>query len=200
MAKNSKKRKAIINSAISEFKAKGFKDTSMDQIALTANVSKRTVYNHFASKDILFDAIIDEMLMLFNASISIQYSATEALANQLQDIAQQELQLLADPAFVDLAKVIMAETIHSPARINQALEEVEKRDGNLSAWIMAAQKDQKLIAVDVDFAAAQFFALLKVFCFWPQVIQGQAFPDTEQQQQIIASAVSMFLKQYQLHH
>jgi hypothetical protein len=51
-----------------------------------------------------------------------------------------------DPAFVDLAKVIIAETIHSPHRINEALAEVEERDGNLSSWIVAAIDDGALKA------------------------------------------------------
>jgi TetR/AcrR family transcriptional regulator of autoinduction and epiphytic fitness len=197
MARSDKKRHAILNAAISEFKTKGFKDTSMDQIAMSAEVSKRTVYNHFASKELLFDAIIDNMLELFCSSVSIQYDTQQSLEAQLKDIARQELALLSDPAFVDLAKVIMAETIHSPQRINQALAEVEKRDGNLSDWINAAQQDKKLSSVDVSFAATQFFALLKAFCFWPQIIQGQPFPDNKQQEVIVSSAVSMFLKQYQ---
>ena len=44
MARNKEKRQAIIDAAIFEFKNKGFGTTSMDQIALTAEVSKRTVY------------------------------------------------------------------------------------------------------------------------------------------------------------
>ena len=120
------------------------------------------------------------------------------MALQLTAIAEQEIDILSDPAFVDLAKVIIAETIHSPQRINEALAEVEERDGNLSSWIIAAIADDALKVADIDFAATQFFALLKAFCFWPQVIQGQAFPEKLQQTQIISSAVNMFLGAYRV--
>ncbi|WP_390888393.1 TetR/AcrR family transcriptional regulator, partial [Leclercia adecarboxylata] len=46
-----RKRAAILEAAVAEFRAFGFAGTSMDRIAATAEVSKRTVYNHFASKD-----------------------------------------------------------------------------------------------------------------------------------------------------
>ncbi|WOH38698.1 TetR/AcrR family transcriptional regulator [Thalassotalea fonticola] len=197
MARSNEKNQAIIAAAISEFKNKGFETTSMDQIAHSAGVSKRTVYNHFASKNLLFDAIIKQMLALFTTAVSIHYQADKSLALQLTDIAEQELRLLSDPAFIDLAKVIMAEAMHSPHRINQALAEVEKRDGNLSGWISAANADGVLKVDDAEFATTQFFALLKGFCFWPQVVQGQPFPDKSQQQDIISSAVTMFLGNYQ---
>lgn len=49
-----RKRVAIIDAAIEEFLAAGYDATSMDRIAARANVSKRTVYNHFPSKEALF--------------------------------------------------------------------------------------------------------------------------------------------------
>ncbi|MEO1150282.1 MAG: TetR/AcrR family transcriptional regulator [Pseudomonadota bacterium] len=49
---------AIIEAARQSFLAKGFDAASMDEIALLANVSKRTVYNRFRSKEALFAAAI----------------------------------------------------------------------------------------------------------------------------------------------
>jgi len=103
---------------------------------------------------------------------------------------------LSDAAFVDLAKVIMAEMMHSPHRINKALAEVESRDGDLTSWIISADTDGKLKVTDAEFAATQFFALIKAFCFWPQLVQGQAFPEKTQQVKIINSAVAMFIGNY----
>ena len=45
-----RKRAAIVEAAIDEFRASGYEATSMDRIAARAEVSKRTVYNHFPSK------------------------------------------------------------------------------------------------------------------------------------------------------
>jgi len=54
------KTEAIVNAACETFLARGFDGASMDQIALTAGVSKRTVYNRFRSKEELFGAAITE--------------------------------------------------------------------------------------------------------------------------------------------
>jgi TetR/AcrR family transcriptional regulator of autoinduction and epiphytic fitness len=136
------------------------------------------------------------MLSLFITSVSVKYDAQATLEKQLMQIGEQEIRLLSDRTFVDLAKVCMAEAMHSPHRINEALAEVANRDGDLCSWITAAKADNRLQVLDPEFAANQFFALIKGFCFWPQVVQGYPFPSTEQQQQILSSAVSMFLSQY----
>ena len=53
-----RKRDAIVQAAIVEFRDNGFEATSVDKVAARAEVSKRTLYNHFASKDELFAAIL----------------------------------------------------------------------------------------------------------------------------------------------
>ena len=52
------KRKAMLKGAVKVFTKNGFDASSMDYIAEVAGVSKRTVYNHFPSKEILFQAIV----------------------------------------------------------------------------------------------------------------------------------------------
>ena len=54
------KTEAIVNAARTTFLSLGYDSASMDQIALTAGVSKRTVYNRFRSKEELFGATIEE--------------------------------------------------------------------------------------------------------------------------------------------
>ena len=46
-----KKKQAIIQSALSLFKEKGFKETSIQSIAKVAEVSPVSIYNYFDKKD-----------------------------------------------------------------------------------------------------------------------------------------------------
>ncbi len=55
------KQAAIIEAAQDTFLEHGFDGASMDAIALKANVSKRTVYNRFRSKEELFGAAIEDI-------------------------------------------------------------------------------------------------------------------------------------------
>lgn len=85
---------------MSEFLEKGFQATSMDALAARAGVSKRTVYNHFASKEALFQAIGHELLDISREMTRIPYDATRPLEEQLRTFWPQ---LLHDAPFPDEA-------------------------------------------------------------------------------------------------
>ena len=53
------KREAILSAAVELFMSQGFAGTSMDSLATAANVSKATLYSHFADKNTLYRAIIE---------------------------------------------------------------------------------------------------------------------------------------------
>lgn len=54
-------RERILKAATELFTAQGINATGMDQLATVANVSKRTLYTHFAGKDDLVHAYLSEL-------------------------------------------------------------------------------------------------------------------------------------------
>ena len=60
----------ILDSAKLAFLEGGFSGTSMDAIAARAQTSKRSLYAHFASKDVLLIAVVERMRMLFEERIA----------------------------------------------------------------------------------------------------------------------------------
>ena len=68
-----RKRAAILEAAVAEFRSNGFEVTSMDRIAETAGVSKRTVYNHFPSKEALFAEILTQLWKSSLAGVDLTY-------------------------------------------------------------------------------------------------------------------------------
>jgi TetR/AcrR family transcriptional regulator of autoinduction and epiphytic fitness len=84
-----RKRDAILAAALSEFDARGFQATSMDRIAHSAQVSKRTVYNHFTTKDALFDAIAHELSGRVEAVTTFPYTSRQPVDDQLRQIGAQ---------------------------------------------------------------------------------------------------------------
>ncbi len=90
-----RKRAAILDAAASEFRSRGFDNTSMDGIAAVAAVSKRTVYNHFASKEELFTAIVDELMSRCEAAVEYPFDETKTLEQQLTDIGQSAIEVFA---------------------------------------------------------------------------------------------------------
>ncbi|MEQ7417964.1 TetR/AcrR family transcriptional regulator [Xanthomonas campestris pv. campestris] len=191
-----RKRHAILEAAIAEFRQQGFEATSMDRIAATAGVSKRTVYNHFPSKDTLFGEILRGLWQRSAEAVSLAYQPGQPLRPQLLELLQQKLRLLEDPAFIDLSRVAIAEGIHSPARARELLAQLGSKEEGTTTWVRAALADGRLVPVDPAFAAQQLQALVKGFAFWPQLALGQPALSSEEQAQVAASAVDMFLGVY----
>jgi len=193
-----RKRQAIIQAAINEFRDNGFEITSMDKIAATAGVSKRTVYNHFPSKEELFAEILNQLWIRVTEEQETAYRPDLPLREQLRGLLMAKLQMLGDDNFLDLARVAIAATIHSPERAQDMVARMGEREEGLTVWIRAAQADGRLKATAPDFAAQQVQGLLKSFAFWPQISMGKPGLSPEVQHQVAESALDMFLACYQL--
>jgi len=53
------RREAILDAALDAFAKSGFHETSLDDVARTAGISKALIYEHFDSKQALFDALLE---------------------------------------------------------------------------------------------------------------------------------------------
>ncbi|MFM0200777.1 TetR/AcrR family transcriptional regulator [Paraburkholderia fungorum] len=191
-----RKRAAVIAAAIEEFLAAGFDATSMDRIAARASVSKRTVYNHFPSKEALFAAILRQLWESSDTGAAPVYSAAHPLRAQLLQLLLKKLGLLNDEAFLSLARVAIAAGIHSPERARDMVTRMGEREEDLTVWIRAAAADGRLKTPDPMFASQQLQGLVKAFAFWPQVTMGQPPLSVDEQRQVAESAADMFLARY----
>lgn len=189
-----RKRADILSAAVAEFRTYGFAATSMDRIAATAGVSKRTVYNHFASKDELFTAILWQLWEASQAVDAVAYAPSRPLREQLLGFTAQKMRLMSDASFIDLSRVAVAELVHAPERARAMMDKLAEKEEGLAAWIRAAQADGRLRGdiVPAD-AAHQLQGMLKAFAFWPQITMGQAPLAPEAQQRLMEDCVDMFL-------
>lgn len=191
-----RKHAAILDAAVAEFRSAGYEATTMDRVAAAAGVSKRTVYNHFPSKDALFLRILEEMFARGIGGPDLAYRADRPLRAQLMELVEQKLRLLDDPHFVDLARVAIAAGLHSPTLARDMLERLGDREEGITTWVRAAAADGRLKTDDPLFAAMQLQALVKGPAFWPQMSMGQPALDAAQQRQVADGAVDMFLARY----
>jgi TetR/AcrR family transcriptional repressor of mexJK operon len=58
LSRTEQKRQQILEAGRDLFFAQGYADTSMDQVTVRSGVSKATVYNHFPSKEKLFEEVV----------------------------------------------------------------------------------------------------------------------------------------------
>lgn len=191
-----RKRAMILDAAVAEFRQTGYEATSMDRIAASAGVSKRTVYNHFPSKEALFAQILEQLWERSVDGLDLVYRSDCPLRAQLLELVEQKLRLLHDVNFGDLARVAIAAGIHSPELAQEMVARTSDREEGLTMWIRAAAADGRLKTKDPLFAAMQLQALVKGFAFWPQIALGQPPLTSAQQKQVAEAAVDMFLAYY----
>ncbi|QDU39529.1 DNA-binding transcriptional repressor AcrR [Maioricimonas rarisocia] len=193
--RSQQKRRAILDAALLEFEAGGFEATSMDQIAARANVSKRTVYNHFGSKEELFETIRGELFGQM-ARMDCAYDSSKSLSEQLAAIGTQQVELLCSDAFLTFARISIPLSLRSKELAKSTYTEFQASNKAIRGWIGAATDDGRLSVDDASFAVRQFVGLLKAGILWPQLIGGQPTPSKSAKSRVVAATVSMFLNQY----
>jgi Transcriptional regulator len=163
----SKKRATILNGAIDVFISMGYELASMDKIAETAKVSKRTVYNHFGSKGNLFQAIVNDFLAQRQSLKTITYNPEKSLEEQLLAFANAEIFLINSPKRLEISRFL---TIVFLGDINYARETVAKYPPNyniLLDWLKEAEKDSKIKTDNLLLAARVFYALVEGAITYP---------------------------------
>ncbi|MEH6436354.1 TetR/AcrR family transcriptional regulator [Massilia sp. DD77] len=191
-----RKRSAILAAAAEQFRQHGYETASVDGIAALAQVSKRTVYNHFSSKEELFAATITQMFESSVGMLELGYRSDRSLREQLTELMRLKMRSLDDPDFIALARVAVGEAIHAPERALPVLCRLGEREEGVTAWIRAAQADGKLKPGDPAFAATLLQGQVKTFAFWPQIAMGAPRLGPEEQERVIEAAVSMFLSYF----
>jgi len=194
MALTDKKNHQIIEAAILEFQERGYSGASMDRISQRANVSKRTVYNHFESKEALFKAINQCLADRLNEALEIPYERDMGTREQLTRLGWAEGHLLIDPCFMSMARMIMSETIRNPdlaADMNSKMTKLIV----FEEFMAKATADGKLNAPEPKLAAEQFLGLIKSQGFYPNIHAGR--PATRDDiTAIIDNSVEMILAKY----
>ncbi|WP_202867287.1 TetR/AcrR family transcriptional regulator [Kribbella pittospori] len=116
-------RAMITEAAAAEFLAKGYQGTSIDDIAATAGVAKRTVYNIYGDKEQVFRAMITAAIAtaesyserLGTSGLTDRRTRSEApLEERLVDIARDLAQAIHGGPVIRLRRLVIGEAERFP--------------------------------------------------------------------------------------
>ncbi len=198
---NLKKRAAIVDAALEEFQLSGYQGANMDTIAERAQVSKRTVYNHFPSKQSLFEHIADTVWEQANAATQADFNTKVPIKTQLTELALKELALVSDLHFLRSTRMLMAELLHNETVAQNTLTKYTEEQSNIALWMSQAARAGQLNVhpEHAEQAGKEFHGLVKSLAFWPQLFMGEPSVPNEQHQAIAEKVVTMFLSIYGHH-
>lgn len=190
------KRQAILEAAKTAFREDGVKGTSMDALAAKAQVSKRTVYNHFPSKEALVMHLMAEMWARAQQQIFVKYDPGKSLDLQLLTLVGSEIEVICDKEYIDLVRVAIGHYFYDPGALQDEAEKMAQQETALYRWLEAAAQDGRLAIDDVEFASGQLHHQVKGACFWPQVMGMAPIPEREEQRRLAEETIKMFLARY----
>ncbi len=188
------KRKQIIDAAIAEFQQRGFQGANMDRIAACAEVSKRTVYNHFESKEALFRSIADRARDQVREAIQVTYDSDKPLRPQLLELGRAEGQLLRSDDFMSMMRMGTSELLRDPD-LARRLNLPSVHEGIFGSFFHAAAESGTLRADDPDRVAKQFLGMIKAQAFWPAVFSGTLVAE-EEIDRIVEASVDTIVSAY----
>lgn len=193
----SSNRDAILDAALRCFLAQGFGQTSMEAVAREAGVARRTVFNQFAGKEVLFTAAVERVWRAFPVvDITRDEAALADPELGLTRIGQAVADFWAPPVAVALLRMVIAEGSRFPD-LARSFVEAGKAPAMRAVigYLEELSRRGTLTGVDdPQLAAKQFLGLINEPLLWLRVIGADTdAASPEERRRVVAQAVATFL-------
>ena len=192
-----RKRVDILRAAAEAFRHEGFRGSSTDRIAERAGVSKRTLYNHFPSKDALFDAVLEGYWARLAPLAETPGHEGLSVKERLATLARARLDVLLDPEVLGFFRAVLGESMRTPelARAWQQNASMLELLG-FRPLIDEEVAGGRLVAHDSQLAAEQLWGLVFEALFWPSVILLRGRVSAAERERVIDEGLRTFLARY----
>jgi TetR/AcrR family transcriptional regulator of autoinduction and epiphytic fitness len=190
----SKKRAIILDGAVDVFIEMGYELASMDKIAETANVSKRTVYNHFGSKENLFQAVVNDFLTQRQNLKTIKYNPDQPLEEQLLAFANAEIFLIDTPRRLGLSRFLTAVFLQDPEYARSTVAKYPPVYDMMLDWLKDAEKAGTIKAESLIMAARMFYGLVEGAVTYPSLFAGGI--NKEALEPVLKEIIATFMARY----
>ncbi|OJX75562.1 TetR/AcrR family transcriptional regulator [Leifsonia sp. 71-9] len=195
---SAQKREAILAAARELFLADGVERTSVDAIAASAGVSKRTVYDYYGDKRNLLLAVVEQAVDALGAAVTAAIDANLrgdieiecALTRFAQDITATAL---GSSDYIALVRLLSTESVNLPELWDKHWNVGEPEDAVAERF---AEFDRRGLLVTPDpRLAADHFVALTVSSF-ASTLGRPIERDEQQTQHLIVEGVRAFLRAY----
>lgn len=197
---SARKRQAILDAATEVFLRDGYLGTNMDEIAALSEVSKQTVYKHFASKEALFVEIVSSMTTRTGDSVHTEIDLAEGgdLTAYLVDYAHRQLSMVVTPPVMQLRRLVIGEVSRFPELAKVLYERGPMRALAALAATFERLDARGLLSVDDPMtAASQFNWLIMSQPLNQAMLLGDhAIPKPAELRRHAAEGVRVFLAAY----
>jgi TetR/AcrR family transcriptional repressor of mexJK operon len=150
----------ILDTATTAFLAHGYAATTIEAIARTCSVAKRTIYARWSGKPALFQAVLERLMAKWLSNTG-DWAQAESLEVALDGAAERILAVALTTEAIALNRLLIAESARFP-QLPLMMHEAGAGEGTLriAALLDRAIADGTLPKLDTVFAAEQFLHLV----------------------------------------
>ncbi|MGE4220011.1 MAG: TetR/AcrR family transcriptional regulator [Alphaproteobacteria bacterium] len=193
--RSAEKAQAILAAATREFMRRGYERAGMDAIAEEAGVSKQTIYNHYGSKEALFEAIVSLRSGRLLSPLHDPELSRRTPAEALRSLGRQFLDVVLDPSSLALYRVLTAEAGRFPALGRATYQQGPERSvATLARYLTDEHARGRLHVPDPILSAEQFFGMLMGHMQLRALLGVESRPAAARRERFIGHAVASFLE------
>lgn len=195
MSRSEIKREAILEASKKVFLEHGYDVASMDKIAAKADVSKRTVYSHFNSKEDLFAQTMVSMCITKRAEIEMNFDLDAPIETVLRTIGNTFLDMIFEEESSSLLRILIGQADNFPEIGDVFLDNGPDILETLLGGYLREQEKKGLVQVtEPEEAASSFFASLFGVEYITVLVTGRTPPGPAKRKSMVDNAVDRFLR------
>jgi TetR/AcrR family transcriptional regulator, mexJK operon transcriptional repressor len=190
------KKTAILDAAETLFVTDGYERTTVDAVAARARVSKRTLYNHFSDKEVIFLQLLSRVNEALLSTIRAAIEEELTTGRDLHEALTAFVHRIVDRAFGSADYLTFRQLISQQQAVPRRPEAIRDRPlGMLEQRFTELAADGSIRAPRPRLAA-QHFTALTISLAQEALLDNQSDPEPPDIDAIIADGVDAFLRAY----
>lgn len=187
-------REAIVAAAQRLFLKHGFGAVNMDELAESAGVARRTLYNQFASKEEIFREMLQRVSGQLEAAFPPGIETQGDVEDVLRLVGRMILDLHKQPEYLGFLRMVVADSRQFPWIAKEFAVVMDPQTERLTRYLAHVTSIGALKCRNPLMAAHQFMGMLNEFSLWPWMV-GRA-PIAIPVEELVEETVRMFLRRY----
>ncbi|MDO1559688.1 TetR/AcrR family transcriptional regulator [Brevundimonas sp. 2R-24] len=191
------RRQDILRTARRKFTHEGYGATGMEAIARDASVSTATLYQFFASKADLFQAVIEDAALEFEERMNAVQALDGDAGARITHFARLYGRFMGDPFVLSIFRLVVAERPRFDGMAAHYYERGRARIGSaLVRAIKELEASGQLKTPKPSWAAGQLLGMIEHPLFFVPLVVGEGGRSTRAVEDICDEAAETFLARY----
>ncbi|MBP5979907.1 MAG: TetR/AcrR family transcriptional regulator [Halomonas sp.] len=169
------RRQYILDAALDEFSMSGFEGATVERIARQAGITKAGLYAHFTSKEALFEALLDTIMLPIAADNVWSLSSASTLEAAIDSFLDTLYGDDKSTRRLTIMRLLIVESGRNPQRVQQWYQQtyrpyIEKRQRVLESYLRQHTSHTALTPGQIALA----FSPAVLAMFWQMIIGGES--------------------------